>query len=154
MGLAATLPLPFGGFPTLQSGGENHKWPTSGPSDYVTPAASGVPNAGRSLSGKKSVPEPVFPKNPACTPCAQPWLVAVGRWRLAAVGCWQLATGGWWQLVVVGGGWWLVIGGWWWLVVVGSWWLVAAGGWRRFVVGSWWRLVVGGWRLVVPWGGP
>ena len=54
----------------------------------------------------------VFPKKPAGTACAQPWLVAVGGWRLAAVGGWQLATGGWWRLVVVGGGWWLVIGGW------------------------------------------
>ena len=91
---------------------------------------------------KKSVSEPVFPKKPAGTPCAQPWLVAVGGW--------QLATGGWWRLVVVGGGWWLVIGGWWRLAVVGSWRLVAAGGWRRLVAGGWWRLVVGGWwRLVV-----
>ena len=47
----------------------------------------------------------VFPKKPAGTPCVQPWLVAVGGWRLAAIGGWQLATGGWWQLVVVGGGW-------------------------------------------------
>ena len=42
--------------------------------------------AGRSLTEKKSVPERVFPKKPAGTPCAQPWLVAVGGWRLAAVG--------------------------------------------------------------------
>ena len=107
------------------------------------------PLSGGSLTekkkGKKSVPEPVFPKKPAGTPCAQPWLVAVGGWRLAAVGGWQLATGGWWRLVVVGGGWWLVIGGWWRLAMVGSWRLVAAGGWRRLVA-------VGGWRLV-PVGG-
>ena len=94
---------------------------------------------------KKSVPEPVFPKKPAGTPCAQPWLVAVGGWRLAAVGGWQLATGGWWRLVVVGGGWRLVIGGWWRLAVVGSWRLVAAGGWQRLVaVGGWWLVAVGG----------
>ena len=85
---------------------------------------------------KKSVPEPVFPKKPAGTPCAQPWLVAVGSWRLAAVGGWQLATGGWWRLVVVGGGWWLVIGGWW---------RLAVGGWSPLAVGGgWWRLAVGG----------
>ena len=83
--------------------------------------------AGRSLTGKKNVPQPVFPKKPAGTPCAQAWLVAVGGWRLAAVGGWQLATGGWWRLAVVG-----------------SWRLVAAGGWRRLVVGGWWRLAVGG----------
>ena len=108
------------------------------------------------LNGKKkSVPEPVFPKKPAGTPCAQPWLVAVGGWRLAALGSWQLATGGWWRLVVVGGGWWLVIGGRWRLAVVGSWWLVATGGWRRLMVGGWSRLAVdGSWRLAVPWGGP
>ena len=72
-------------------------------------------SAGMSLTEeKKSVPVPVFPKKPAGTPCAQPWLVAVGGgWRLAAVGGWQLATGGWWRLVVVGGGWWLAVGGWW-----------------------------------------
>ena len=103
------------------------------------------------LNGKKkSVPVPVFPKTPAGTPCAQPWLVAVGGWRLAAVGGWQLATGGWWRLVVVGGGWWLAVGGWRWLAVVGSWRLVAAGGWWRLVAGGWWRLVVGSWwRLAV-----
>ena len=107
--------------------------------------------AGRSLTEKqKGVPVPVFPKKPAGTSCAQPWLVAVGGWWLAAVGGWQLATGGWWRLVVVGGGWWLVIGGWRRLALVGSWRLVAAGDWRRLVVGGWWRLVVGGWwRLAV-----
>ena len=111
------------------------------------------------LNGKKkSVPEPVFPKKPAGTPCAQPWLVAVGSWRLVAVGGWQLATGGWWRLVVVSGGWWLVIGGGWqWLAVGGRSPLAVGGSWWRLVVGGWWRLAVdgvGGWRLVVPWGGP
>ena len=92
-------------------------------------------------------------KKPTGTPCAQPWLVVVGGWRLAAVGGWQLAVGGWWRLVVVGGGWWSVIGGWWRLAVVGGWRLVAAGGWWGFVVGGWWRLAVdGSWRLAV--GGP
>ena len=88
---------------------------------------------------KKSVPEPVFPKKPAGTPCAQP--------------CWQLADGSW-QLAVGGVWWWLAaVGGWWRLAVVGSWRLVAAGGWRRLVAGGWWRLAVdGSWRLAV--GGP
>ena len=118
--------------------------------------------AGRSLTGKKSVPVHSLPKKPAGTPCVQPWLVVVGGWRLAVGGGWRLAIGNW-QLVAVGGGWWrLVVGDWWRLVVVGGWRSVAASGWRRLVVGGWWlavggdwRLVgVGGWRLVVPWGGP
>ena len=69
------------------------------------------------LNEKKSVPAPRFPKKTACSSYVQPWLVAVGGWRLAAIGGWQLATGGWWRLVVVGGGWWLVIAVWWWLAV-------------------------------------
>ena len=60
---------------------------------------------------KKSVPEPVFPKKPAGTPCAQPWLVAVGGWRLVAAGCWRrLVAGGWWRLAV-DGSWRLAVGG-------------------------------------------
>ena len=47
-----------------------------------------------------------FVKKTACSSYVQPWLVAIGGWRLA--------TGGWWRLVVVGGGWW-------WLVAVGDW---------------------------------
>ena len=113
-------------------------------------ACEGWGPAGVSLTGKKKKKKcSGFPKKPAGTPCAQPWLVAVGGWRLA-VGGWQLATGGWWRLVVVGGGWWLAVGGRRQLAVVGSWRLVAAGGWRRLVAGGWWRLVVGGWwRLAV-----
>ena len=116
------------------------------------------------LNGKKkSVPEPVFPKKPAGTPCPQPWLVAVGGWRLAAVGSWQLAVGGgWWWLaavggwrLVVGGGWqWLAVGGWSLLAVDGGWWLAVGGGWWLAVGGGWQLMGVGGWRLVVPWGGP
>ena len=104
------------------------------------PAVYGRPTTRDVLNGKKKKCSG-FPKKPAGTPCAQPWLVAVGGWRLAAVGGWQLATGGWWRLVVVGGGWWLAVGGWRQLAVVGSWRLVAAGGWR-LVAGGWWRLVV------------
>ena len=34
-------PCRLGGFPTLQSGGQNQKWPTSGQGGYITLAASG-----------------------------------------------------------------------------------------------------------------
>ena len=45
-------PLPPWGSPTLQSGGQNQKSPTSGPRGYMTPAASDIPNA--SERGMKS----------------------------------------------------------------------------------------------------
>ena len=45
MGKVATSPLPSRGSPPLQSGGQNHKWPTSGQNGYVTPAVSGIPTA-------------------------------------------------------------------------------------------------------------
>ena len=94
---------------------------------------------GRSLMEKKSVLESVFAKKLAGTPCAQPWLVAVGGWRLAV---------GNWRLLVVGGGWpWLAVGGWSPLAVGGGWWRLVVGGWRRLAVD-------GGWRLAVPWGRP
>ena len=38
-------PCRLGGFPPLQSGGQNHRWPTSGQGGYITPAAWGVPTA-------------------------------------------------------------------------------------------------------------
>ena len=38
----ATLPLPPEGSPALHSGGQNQKWPTSGPAAYITRAAMGV----------------------------------------------------------------------------------------------------------------
>ena len=44
-GEMATSPLPYRGSPPLQSGGQNHKWPTSGQSGYLTPAVSGIPTA-------------------------------------------------------------------------------------------------------------
>ena len=47
MGKLATSPLPYRGFPTLQSGGQNQKWPTSGQSCYLTPAVSGIPTAAK-----------------------------------------------------------------------------------------------------------
>ena len=85
---------------------------------------------------KKSVPLHSFPKKPAGTPCVQPWLVAVGGWRLAVGGDWWLAVGNW-RLVAVGGGWRRL--------VVGDWWLVAVGGWSPLAVGGWRLVAVGGW---------
>ena len=96
---------------------------TNGAAKKLSPSAGQKQSAGpfgallspgRSLTGKKkTVPEPVFPKKPAGTPCAQPWLVAVGGWRLAV---------GNWRLVAVGGGWQRLVVGDWWLVAVGSGW--------------------------------
>ena len=45
MGRLATSPMPNRGSPPLQSGGQNQKWPTSGPIGYLTPAVSGIPTA-------------------------------------------------------------------------------------------------------------
>ena len=45
MSKVATSPLPPGGSPPLQSGGQNQKWPTSEQVGYITPAAWGVPTA-------------------------------------------------------------------------------------------------------------
>ena len=52
VGNLATSPLPYRGSPTLHSGGQNQKWPTSGQSGYLTPAVSGIPTA--SERGAKS----------------------------------------------------------------------------------------------------
>ena len=52
MGKVATQPLPPGRSPPLRSGGQNQKWPTSGPGDYITPPAWRVPTA--SLRGGES----------------------------------------------------------------------------------------------------
>ena len=38
-------PCRLGGPPPLQSGGQNHGWPTSGQGGYIAPAAWGVPTA-------------------------------------------------------------------------------------------------------------
>ena len=45
VGKLATSPLPYRGFPPLQSEGQNQKWPTSGQIGYLTPAVSGIPTA-------------------------------------------------------------------------------------------------------------
>ena len=47
VGKVATSPLPYRGSPALQSRGQNQKWPTSGQSGYLTPAATGIPTAAR-----------------------------------------------------------------------------------------------------------
>ena len=52
MGKVATSPLPPRGSPPPQSGAQNQKWPINGRGGYVTPAASGIPNA--SERGAKS----------------------------------------------------------------------------------------------------
>ena len=52
VGEVATSPLPYRGSPPLQSGGQNQKWPTGGPSGWITPAVSGIPTA--SERGAKS----------------------------------------------------------------------------------------------------
>ena len=74
--------------------------------------------------GGGGVPERQFCKKTACSSYVQPWLVAIGGWRLVAIGGW-LAVGDW-RLVAVGAGWWWVIGGWWRLAVVGGWWSLGA----------------------------
>ena len=43
VGKVVTLPLPPRGYPPLQRGGHNQRWPTSGQGGYITPAAWGVP---------------------------------------------------------------------------------------------------------------
>ena len=45
VGEMATSPLLYRGGPPLQSGGQDQKWPTSGPNGYLTPAVSGSPTA-------------------------------------------------------------------------------------------------------------
>ena len=52
MGKVATSPLPPRGFPRLQSGGPNQKWPINGQCGYITPAALRIPTA--SERGAKS----------------------------------------------------------------------------------------------------
>ena len=52
VGKLATSSLPYRGAPSLQSGGQNQKWPTSGQIGYLTPAVSGIPTA--SKRGAKS----------------------------------------------------------------------------------------------------
>ena len=55
VGKVATSPLPSRGSPPLQSGGQNHKWPTYGQSGYVTRAVSGIPTAAKRGGGGSEV---------------------------------------------------------------------------------------------------
>ena len=57
VGKVATSPLPPRGSPTLQSGGQNQKWPTNGQGGYITPAASGVPTASEGGGKIRSGPQ-------------------------------------------------------------------------------------------------
>ena len=54
VGKVATSPLPYRGFPPLQSGGQNQKWPRSRQIGYLTPAVSGIPSAAE-LGAKSEV---------------------------------------------------------------------------------------------------
>ena len=95
---------------------------------------------------KKLFRNMVFSKTTACSSYVQPWLVAIGSWRLVEIAGWRLAVGGWRRLAAVGGSWQLVMGGWWRLAAVDGWRLVAVGGgWRLVAVGGWWQLAVSGW---------
>ena len=57
VGKVVTSPLPSWGFPPLQSGGGNQKWPTCGQSGYVTPAVWGISTAAERAGGIKSGPQ-------------------------------------------------------------------------------------------------
>ena len=45
MRTVATSPLPPRESPTLESGGQNQKWPINGQGGYITRAALGIPTA-------------------------------------------------------------------------------------------------------------
>ena len=53
VGKVAKCPLPPGGSPPLQSGGQKQKWPTSGQGGYITPAAWRVPTASERGAGSE-----------------------------------------------------------------------------------------------------
>ena len=53
MGRVATYSLPPGGSKPLQSGGYNHKWPTTRPCGYMTPTAWRVPTASKRGGNQK-----------------------------------------------------------------------------------------------------
>ena len=72
-----------------------------------------------------------------CSHVTQPWLVAIGGWRLVEIAGWRLVVGGWWRLAAVGGSWQLVMGGWRRLAAVDGWRLAAAGGWRLVAAFDW-----------------
>ena len=86
--------------------------------------------------GKKLFQNMVFSKTTACSSYVQPWLVAIGGWRLVEIAGWRLAVGGWRRLAAVGGSWQLVMGGWWRLAAVDGWRLAAVGSCRLVAVGG------------------
>ena len=101
---------------------------SAGTAPIITLFIPGAPLTGRSLTEKKKLFQyMVFSKMTACSSYVQPWLVAIGGWRLVEIAGWELVIGGSWRLAAVDG-----------------WWLVAVGGWRRLAVGGSWRLAVGG----------
>ena len=57
MGKVATSPLPPRGPPSLQTGGQNQKWPINGQGGYITPAASGIPTASERRAKIRSGPQ-------------------------------------------------------------------------------------------------
>ena len=55
VGERATSPLPYRGSPPLQSRGQNQKWPTCGPSGYITPAPTASKRGAKSEVAHKWV---------------------------------------------------------------------------------------------------
>ena len=70
-------PCHLGGSPPLQSGGQNHRWPTSGQGGYITPAARGVPHhfrVGGTITGGPQVGKvATSPLPPEGVPTASEW---------------------------------------------------------------------------------
>ena len=100
---------------------------------YSAIGLCGPQPAGPSEGEKKVFLNGSFAKRPRVAHMFDPWLVAIGGWRLVAIGGWRLVAIGGWRLVAIGG-----------------WWLVAIGGWRLVAIGGWWLVAIGGWRLVGP----
>ena len=99
----------------------------------------GSPRAVLNGTKKKLFRYMVFSKMTACSSYVQPWLVAIGGWRLVEIAGWRLAVGGWRRLAAVDGRRLVVVGGCGSRLAV-----VAVGGWWRLAVGGSWRLAVGG----------
>ena len=77
MGKVANNPCHLGGSPPLQSGGQNHKWPTSGQGGYITPATQGGPQrfrvGGEIRSGPQGDRVATSPVPPRGSPTAAQW---------------------------------------------------------------------------------
>ena len=81
-------PCPHGGSQTLQSGGRNQKWPTSGLVGCITPAACGVPNSSTPSTNQKWA-ETVFGGDITPTAWKSPTLQSGGqnlRWPTGGPG--------------------------------------------------------------------